>query len=315
MTETLRPMNLGGILDRGVQIFRAQYLLFFGLGIIPGIAQVAWAVASVHPKKVDVPTAGHAALVAASYGSALVLWVVHLVLGAITSAAVCLAASRINLGEEVTVRSAFGAFKSKGGRLVGLSFLQGLYAGWPFIIVIVIAVFIAGAAGSSASSLYLLAPIYVLGAIPCVALYARYALAFPASAIENLPAQSAIQRSISLSEGGKWRICLGFLVPLLPTLMLTLGSAGVIGHFRLHSSLLAASPFVVAGINGAVYLIAALVFHPYSAIVLTLLYYDQRIRREGYDVERMMDAAGLNTASPMAPASPWTQINAEDGQG
>jgi hypothetical protein len=28
--------------------------------------------------------------------------------------------------------------------------------------------------------------------------------------------------------------------------------------------------------------------------VQTLLYYDQRIRREGYDVERMMQSAGLN---------------------
>jgi hypothetical protein len=37
-----------------------------------------------------------------------------------------------------------------------------------------------------------------------------------------------------------------------------------------------------------------LVFTPYGFIVLTLLYYDQRIRREGFDVERMMQAAGLD---------------------
>jgi hypothetical protein len=31
-----------------------------------------------------------------------------------------------------------------------------------------------------------------------------------------------------------------------------------------------------------------------SLIAVTLFYYDQRIRYEGYDIERMMDAAGLN---------------------
>jgi len=32
-------------------------------------------------------------------------------------------------------------------------------------------------------------------------------------------------------------------------------------------------------------------------IAVTLFYYDQRIRHEGYDIERMMDAAGLNPSS------------------
>jgi hypothetical protein len=42
---------------------------------------------------------------------------------------------------------------------------------------------------------------------------------------------------------------------------------------------------------------------PIYPIAKTLFYYDQRIRREGYDIERMMDAAGM-TAPPIAPAIP-----------
>ena len=34
------------------------------------------------------------------------------------------------------------------------------------------------------------------------------------------------------------------------------------------------------------------------AIAITLIYYDQRIRLEGYDIEWMMDAAGMNTPVP-----------------
>ena len=38
---------------------------------------------------------------------------------------------------------------------------------------------------------------------------------------------------------------------------------------------------------------------PIYPIAITLFYYDQRIRREGYDIERMMDEAGM-----IAPATP-----------
>jgi hypothetical protein len=35
------------------------------------------------------------------------------------------------------------------------------------------------------------------------------------------------------------------------------------------------------------------VFAPLYPIVLLLLYYDQRVRKEGYDIEQMIEAAGL----------------------
>jgi hypothetical protein len=50
---------------------------------------------------------------------------------------------------------------------------------------------------------------------------------------------------------------------------------------------------------------------PVYGIALILFYYDQRIRLEGYDIERMMETAGMNAPSippiaeePAAPQSP-----------
>jgi len=37
---------------------------------------------------------------------------------------------------------------------------------------------------------------------------------------------------------------------------------------------------------------------------LTLFYYDQRIRKEGFDIERMMEAAGMTAPHPAAAAQP-----------
>jgi hypothetical protein len=36
--------------------------------------------------------------------------------------------------------------------------------------------------------------------------------------------------------------------------------------------------------------------------ILTPIYYDQRMRKEGFDIERMMDAAGLNPPALAAVA-------------
>jgi hypothetical protein len=43
----------------------------------------------------------------------------------------------------------------------------------------------------------------------------------------------------------------------------------------------------------ALYAALATLAKPIFPIILTLFYYDQRIRKEGYDIERMMDAAGM----------------------
>ncbi len=309
MTESLRPMNLGGILDRAVQIIREHFALFIGLGAIPGLAQFAGAIAAIHPRTPATdPNATQIGLTLLSYGASFVIWVAKIVLQAVATAAICLAASRVNLGETITIREAFGAFTSRKGSLVGLGILQGIFAAWPLIVVAFIAVPLA----ASGASAFLQVPLWILGSVPCVVLYCRYALAYPAAAIEGRTAQDAINRSVSLGEGGRWRICGGIIVPLVPPFLVAAGAAGLVEFFKAFSPLLAGSPLAEAGINGVVALLTDLVFTPYSAIVLTLLYYDQRIRREGFDVERMMQAAGLDATATPPAASPWTQTSAEE---
>jgi hypothetical protein len=307
---------MGGILDRAIQVFRERFLLFAGLAIFPGFAQLAEEIASVHPKTATDPSGAHIALVVASYGASFVFWVAHLLLEAIASAAICLAASKVLFEEETTIRSAFGAFTSKGGPLVWLKFLQGLYAGWPFIIVGFIFFFMSLGTGALARDPYMIVSIVILGSIPSIALYVRYALAFPATAIEDLTAHSAIDRSISLGEGGRWRICGGFLFPGVAAAGFGLCCLLLIARLQMVSPLLAGNPVVVAGLSGIVTLVGAVVFTPVSVIVLTVLYYDQRIRREGYDIERMMDAAGLIApAPPPAGESPIASVSSISEEG
>ena len=313
MTESLRPMNLGGILDRAVQVFRARYIVFFGLASIAGIAGLVFQLAIAYPKSAPSGGSKNGGLVFASYAAAFVSWVAIVALGVIVRAANCYAASKVNLGEAVTVREAFGLFTSKFWRLIGISILQGIFAGWPFIIAGFLAVIIGAAVAPFGGAAFVVATVYILGAIPCLALYARYALAYPATAIEGLTAGSAIDRSVKLSEGGRWRIFWGIVVVSVPSWGLVFGVSGLLEALKNGNALLANNPLLVAGINGVVGLIAALVFTPYSQIVLTLLYYDQRMRREGFDVERMMQAAGLEE-SPALQGDGGASLNTGTGE-
>jgi hypothetical protein len=57
---------------------------------------------------------------------------------------------------------------------------------------------------------------------------------------------------------------------------------------------------------------------PIYATGITLFYYDQRVRKEGYDIEWMMQAAGLTVppppaAEPPAPESPQPLASQEPG--
>jgi hypothetical protein len=229
-----------------------------------------------------------------SYGAAVVSWLALAGLGAIVRAASCYAASRVILGEAVSIRKSFGRFTSKIWLLVWLTILQGFYAGWPYLVATFVSV-IAASPGSAFRGVVLL-----LGLIPCAIFFAWYALAFPTIAIEGQAPQRAIDRSLSLGRGGRRRVFCGVAVAYAPPLMLTYGIPVLVNTMLIGNAWQTANPFLVSGIEGVAGLIATLVFTPYAHIVLTLLYYDQRIRKEGFDVEQMMQAAGLdeNAALP-----------------
>jgi hypothetical protein len=55
---------------------------------------------------------------------------------------------------------------------------------------------------------------------------------------------------------------------------------------------------------------------PLFPIALTLIYYDQRIRLEGYDIEWMMAAAGMNSAvGDVVHATVAETVDLEESQG
>jgi hypothetical protein len=140
----------------------------------------------------------------------------------------------------------------------------------------------------------------------------RLCLAFPASVVEQTGALNALKRACLLSKGTRGRIFVLYLLGLVLSwvLSITLAVPAFIGLALIpglqgpqHSETLGmAMMFVSYGSSFAV----KAVTKPIYGIATTLFYFDQRIRKEGFDIERMMHRVGMVAPPPPKPeAIPW----------
>jgi len=144
----------------------------------------------------------------------------------------------------------------------------------------------------------------------------RFSLAVPACVIEDLTARQAIRRSIELSKGSRGRIfLLGLLVVAIQIgLGLITQVFFIVATFQHHGEL----PAAIRVLQQLVAFCTNTFVGPIYATGFTLFYYDQRVRKEGYDIEWMMRAAGLDaparlpaTGVAFAPAPNETPTHTE----
>ena len=120
----------------------------------------------------------------------------------------------------------------------------------------------------------------------------RYSLAVPACVVEDLPAAQAIKRSIELSQGSRGRIfVLGLLVYAVRMMLGILFGFPIIALALKHPG--QPLPLVWLAWHRSAGFVTSALIGPIYSTGLTLFYYDQRIRKEGFDIEWMMQAAGL----------------------
>jgi hypothetical protein len=291
---SLRPMNLGEILDRAVQMLKSHFMLFAGIAVAPALATLVYSLASnstLHRLSGDSQLWKFAFL-----GLTIVSWLGIVILTPIAAGVKCWATSRLLLDRPATIRSAYGAFKDRKGGLVGLGFMQGLLSLWPAAIGLFVAtLLLMGHPNSEPGFLYFL--VIFVALVPCAPLYARYLLAYPATAIAGLTVSESLKRSVELGRGFRWRVFWAYALPVGIGMVIIGGGSGLlewIGHLmRLQMR----HPFLFFAIQGLWTFAGALIYHPLTSIAITLTYYDLCVRKEGFDVVRMMERAGLVPAS------------------
>lgn len=147
----------------------------------------------------------------------------------------------------------------------------------------------------------------VVGAILIMGLFVwlsvAWSLGLPALLVEDVRGGKALRRSHNLVKGRWWQtfaiIALGFLLAGVLSAVVEGVFIGVILVGLDSSSLLALVLTSIAGLAGL------LVTTPFQAAILLVIYFDLRVRKEGYDLELLAARFGdgqLPLAPPPAPA-------------
>ncbi|MBA2301696.1 MAG: hypothetical protein H0W08_03600 [Acidobacteria bacterium] len=236
-------------------------------------------------------------LFAGMMGAMAVYWVVYTVaLGATT-----FAVSEIYVGRTVTIPYVYGRMRGRVGALVLLLLLIALRLG-ALCLLGAMAIGLSmglgrlgGIAGPIVAVLAtLLIGLALVGVVMLMML--RYGVAVPALVLEGLSPGRAIQRSVDLTRGRLGRVFLLVLCSTLVTyaaLMLFqgpfIGLALYVGFETAQGSWLN----IIGAVSGT---IGATLTTPFMIIGLALIYYDARIREEGFDLE--LTLAALDGADP-----------------
>jgi hypothetical protein len=325
MELVLRPMSTAQVLDRTFYLYRNNFVLFAGIAIItPALKLVALLVQLkifgplVVPQSPEgfTPEFMQTFLVHAVI-SFVVVAVVYLIGTALASSATAYAVSMVHLGKTTTISESYRRIKPIFLRILWLLCvvimltIGPLILFYALIIGFTLAIPLIRSAGVAIGLLALLVSLTglvgILGSFVWF-LYAicRYALAVTACTLEKLPARAALIRTKFLTYGRKWSILGIIILTWLLSIVLTytlqlpalLANSTVVMSARTHLSIAATIWVYIAGFLGE------MLAGPIITIALVLVYYDQRVRKEAFDLQLMMEAVGEQAQMQAVPATP-----------
>ncbi|HWW96405.1 MAG TPA: hypothetical protein VNY74_01860 [Edaphobacter sp.] len=303
--QELRPLTTGEILDRTFFLYRSNFWLYVGLASIAAGASVLTSIGRLtyfHFKAPMAPNAPKAMIVSSAI--TIVGTLLYFAVYSVTHAATVSAVSSLYLGEETSMGAALGAVGGHWVRYCLISLWQSWSGGWIFLLLIAPAVLIPMVGIKNLNGLVALLVAFALASfVYGIIAYIRNSLAIPAAVMENLKVRAAMRRSKVLVAGRKGRI---FLLGLLMIALYMV--AGVMqmpfALLILHSR--SAEHVLVQIISLLVAFLCSSLIGPVAAIALCLFYIDERVRREAFDIEFLMNktstdagaAAGDATAEP-----------------
>lgn len=293
--QQFEPMSIGGILDRTFRLYKNNFVRFI---TIVAIIQVP--ITLLMLVSTSLMQSGFSVSPAVDYGDlrnegtsnmegtmgnegesglggmdwegpnpgAIILSMIVVLIGVIAAVlgnmlcqgALTKSISEFYLGHEITVGQAYKFVLPKLLTLIGAGILVGLIVWLGFIMCIV----------------------------PGVIFGLWFALTQPSIIVENLRATQGMSRSKALASGNLGKIfCVGFLVILITwAISLPFGWGG----FAIGKILFASNVLLGDFISQLFALIGQILAMPVSAAAFILLYYDMRIRKEGFDLQMLAQA-------------------------
>jgi hypothetical protein len=270
MSHVLRPLSLGQLLDETFNIYKRNFVLFIGISAIPNLALllvklILIGTGIIHNGPPDALTDLPIFL-----GNLAIAFFVS----SIVTAATTFGVSDIYLDTPTSMAACFSRVSRKAFKVIYTSFIVGIIV-------------------ALGSILCLIPGIYAAGV---------YGLAIPAVVLENITAGQSLNRSSALTKDSVFRIIvIYFLTTIFAGIMaMLLSTAGSLIGEVIHGpeNMYSLTLQEIASTLGEI------LFGPVTAIALTLAYYDQRVRKEAFDITHMISLMGVPESLPAVPPPP-----------
>jgi hypothetical protein len=292
----LRPLKASEILDEAVELYKKNAWLYIGIAAILYI-----------PTMILDPTVSgeHAFMYAQDLRGMTSLFIslawYLLIAGPIVTGALTYAVSECYLGRSVNIRQCFAEVMKWRilsnmilSNLVILVMISLACSVPGLLLVLGLTLLMSGSTGL-VSGIFVLVVAMISVIIP-VYISARLALAVPSIVLERNNVTTALRRTQKLTLHRAGRI-FGVIFLVLIVTSIIQGLIAAPSSYAMAKSLMEGSgtPLLIKIINSALQVITSAVLMPAGSIVTLLLYFDCRIRDEGYDLQVLAEEiASLN---------------------
>jgi hypothetical protein len=257
----LRPLSIGDILDRTFSLYRRHFLLFIGIAGIPQLLVLAFSLGQIlfSWNTADILTGTR------NVGMGVLVLIVYLAVAVVaylfSQGGTMLAVSELYLGRTTSIAESLRNISGDLGYLLGVTILSGL-------------------AIIGASILLIVPGIYVA---------CRLLVCVPAALIEKRSPREALSRSFGLTKNfaGRAFVILVLYVVLAYAAQLLLAMPAAIAL-----ALRAGGPSMIRFWTAMTQVgssLASILVTPILLIATAVFYFDLRVRKEGFDLQFMMD--------------------------
>lgn len=269
-----RPRSVTELVDVVMRLFARHYLTFLALTVVifaPIGLVLALGVA------IGMSKAAGALVLLVPAVLALGVWII------VADAAVLAAASDAYLGREIVLGRVLRAATSRAGSILAATLVKILLVGIGFVPMAIGSAIFQQIGGFGVFLAVAMAIVWM------IAMLVRFFAAPGVVVYEGVGYSRAFDRSRALSKGSVWHII---------GAMLLLGVIIVGIQVTVATVLMLAAPLRVAEVVSQ---LAGVFTYPLTGIMTTVLYYDLRIRKEGFDIE--LAAQSVSAAVAVSPST------------
>jgi len=302
MDDHLRPLSTRELLGRIFSLYRHHGKLFVVVSIIGTAATVIFRLFDLARTVAATHSDLKSATISMVFQIAIGIAIMMLAGLPLSSAAATRAVAAVSVGREIRASEAYSAFSGRAWRIAGIVasiFIRAFLAAVLFILLGMVALALAATLGYNsrveAGTIGFVCGSIAFSAalVAASAIYVRHAVAIQACVEEDVSWKLALTRSAFLTQGDRVRVASLYTLFILLSFILSFA-------LEIPTLLLRYHPVAFQLSGTLASFIAFALTAPVWTVGISLLYFDERVRKEAFTRQTTIESLG---SPPVQPAS------------